>query len=44
MTDTRTKSPAESPQPSKAEMEEAIVIDGTPDKIAAAVLPGAHRR
>ena len=38
MTDTRTKSPAASHQPTKAEMEEVIVIDGAPDAIAAAVL------
>ena len=44
MTDTRTKSPAASHQPSKAEMEEAIVIDGTPDEIAAAVLRGGAPR
>ena len=32
-------------QPTKAEMEEAIAIDGTPDEIAAAVLRGgAHRK
>ena len=40
MTDTRTKSPAASHQPTKAEMEEVIVIDGTPEEIAAVVLSG----
>ncbi len=31
-------------QPTKAEMEEVVVIDGTPDEIAAAVLRGRARR
>ena len=40
----RAPSPA-SHQPSKAEMEEVVVIDGTPDEIAAAVLHrGAPRK
>ena len=36
---TGRKSPA-THQPTKAEMEEVIVIDGTPDEIASAMLRG----
>ncbi len=43
MPDTRTASPA-THQPTSAEMEEVIVIDGTPEEIAAAVLRGGAPR
>ena len=42
-TGERARSPAIH-QPTKAEMEETIVIDGTPDEIAAAVLLGGAPR
>ncbi len=35
---------AGSHQPRKAEMEESIVIDGTPEEIAAAMLEGGAKR
>ena len=43
MPDSRPASAA-THQPTKAEMEEVIVIDGTPEEIAAAVLRGGAPR
>ena len=40
----RASSPPAIHQPTKAEMEEVVVIDGTPNEIAAAVLHGGARR
>ncbi len=40
MTCRTARKPPETHQPTKAEMEEVIVVDGTPDEIAAAVLRG----
>ena len=42
MTDRQSK--PETRQPSKEELEEVIVINGTPDQIAAAVLTGGAAR
>ena len=42
MTDRQAK--PETHQPSKEELEEVIVIDATPDEIAAAVLAGGAPR
>lgn len=40
----RVQGPPATHQPTKAEMEEVIAIDGTPDEIAAAVLKGGASR
>lgn len=45
MRESTGRKPPATHQPTKAEMEEVIVIDGKPDEIGAAVLRGgAHRR
>ena len=40
MRESAGRKPPATHQPTKAEMEEVIVIDGTPDEIAAAVVCG----
>ena len=40
----RVFDPPATHQPTKAEMEEVVVIDGTPEEIAAAVLRGGATR
>ena len=44
MRESTGRKPPATHQPSKAEMEEVIVIDGTSDEIAAAVLSGGASR
>lgn len=44
MREATGRKPPATHQPTKAEMEEVIMIDGTPDEIAAAVLRGGAPR